>query len=146
MSVLFCNNNSMSAITSTPSGVGGGSMAVISTQTASGSSAISFTSGIDSTYKNIYLNLLTYTQQVIMLHFKQGLEMVVQIMMLLKQLHFLEHIIMKVEIILQLQNTQQLKIQHKAQIFKIYQKELEMIMINLVQDFYTYLIHQIRHL
>ena len=51
MSVLFCNNNSMSAITSTPSGVGGGSMALISTQTASGSSAISFTSGIDSTYK-----------------------------------------------------------------------------------------------
>ena len=51
MSVLFCTNNSMSAITSTPSGVGGGSMALISTQTASGSSAISFTSGIDSTYK-----------------------------------------------------------------------------------------------
>ena len=51
MSVLFCNNNSMSAITSTPDGVGGGSMVLISTQTASGSSAISFTSGIDSTYK-----------------------------------------------------------------------------------------------
>ena len=51
MSVLFCNNNSMSAITSTPSGIGGGSMALISTQTASSSSTISFTSGIDSTYK-----------------------------------------------------------------------------------------------
>ena len=51
MSVLFCNNNSMSAITSTPDGVGGGSMVLISTQTASSSSAISFTSGIDSTYK-----------------------------------------------------------------------------------------------
>ena len=51
MSVLFCNNNSMSAITSVPSGVGGGSMNLISTQTASSSSTISFTSGIDSTYK-----------------------------------------------------------------------------------------------
>ena len=51
MSVLFCNNNSMSAITSAPSGIGGGSMAPISTQTASSSSTISFTSGIDSTYK-----------------------------------------------------------------------------------------------
>ena len=51
MSVLFCNNNSMSAITSTPDGVGGGSMVLISTQTASSSSTIDFTSGIDSTYK-----------------------------------------------------------------------------------------------
>ena len=51
MSVLFCNNNSMSAITSLPSGVGGGSMNLISTQTASSSSTVSFTSGIDSTYK-----------------------------------------------------------------------------------------------
>jgi hypothetical protein len=51
MSLLFCNNNSMSAITSVPSGVIGGSMVLISTQTASSSSTISFTSGIDSTYK-----------------------------------------------------------------------------------------------
>ena len=51
MSVLFCNNNSMSAITTLPSGVGGGSMNLISTQTASSSSTVSFTSGIDSTYK-----------------------------------------------------------------------------------------------
>ena len=51
MSVLFCNNNSMSAITTLPSGVGGGSMNLISTQTASSSSTISFTSNIDSTYK-----------------------------------------------------------------------------------------------
>ena len=51
MSINVCNNNSMSAITSVPSGVGGGSMNLISTQTASSSSTISFTSGIDSTYK-----------------------------------------------------------------------------------------------
>jgi hypothetical protein len=60
MSVLFCNNNSMSAITSLPSGVGGGSMNLISTQTASSSSTISFDSNIDSTYKEYiikYINI-----------------------------------------------------------------------------------------
>ena len=60
MSVLFCNNNSMSAITSVPSGVIGGSMVLISTQTASSSSTISFDSNIDSTYKEYifkYINV-----------------------------------------------------------------------------------------
>ena len=51
MTINVCNNNSMSAITSLPSGVGGGALNLISTQTASSSSTISFTSGIDSTYK-----------------------------------------------------------------------------------------------
>jgi len=51
MSINVCNNNSMSAITTLPSGVGGGSLNLISTQTASSSSTIDFTSGIDSTYK-----------------------------------------------------------------------------------------------
>ena len=51
MSINVFNNNSMSAITSLPSGVGGGSLNLISTQTASSSSTISFASGIDSTYK-----------------------------------------------------------------------------------------------
>jgi len=50
MALLFANNNSLSAITTKPSGLSGGSMNLISTQTASGSSTISFTSGIDSTY------------------------------------------------------------------------------------------------
>ena len=67
MSLLFCNNNSMSAITSVPSGVIGGSMVLISTQTASSSSTISFTSGIDSTYKEYILSLLMYTQLLVML-------------------------------------------------------------------------------
>ena len=50
MALKFANNNSLSAITSTPSGVGGGSLNLISTSTASSSSTISFTSGIDDTY------------------------------------------------------------------------------------------------
>ena len=50
MSINVCNNNSMSAITSLPSGVGGGSLNLISTQTASDSANITFSSNIDSTY------------------------------------------------------------------------------------------------
>jgi hypothetical protein len=51
MALNFCNNNSLSAITAIPSGISGGGLNLISTQTASGSSSLSFTSGIDSTYK-----------------------------------------------------------------------------------------------
>ena len=51
MSINVCNNNSLSAITSIPDSITGGALNLISTQTASSSSTISFTSGIDSTYK-----------------------------------------------------------------------------------------------
>nr|BAR38094.1 hypothetical protein [uncultured Mediterranean phage uvMED] len=50
MALNFANNNSLSAITTKPSGLSGSAMNLISTQTASSSSTISFTSGIDSTY------------------------------------------------------------------------------------------------
>ena len=51
MALNFANNNSLSSITSLPSGISGGGLNLISTQTASGSANLSFTSGIDSTYK-----------------------------------------------------------------------------------------------
>jgi len=51
MSINVCNDRSMASITSLPSGVSGSSLVLISTQTASDSANISFTSGIDSTYK-----------------------------------------------------------------------------------------------
>ena len=54
MSINVCNNNSLSAITSIPDSITGSALNLISTQTASSSSTISFTSGIDSTY-SIYL-------------------------------------------------------------------------------------------
>ena len=50
MALNFANNNSLSAITALPASISGGAMTLISTQTASSSSTISFTSGIDSTY------------------------------------------------------------------------------------------------
>jgi len=51
MALNFANNNSLSSITALPSGISGGGLNLISTQTASGSATIDFTSGIDSTYK-----------------------------------------------------------------------------------------------
>jgi len=51
MALNFANNNSLSAITTIPASISGGGLNLISTQTASSSSSLSFTSGIDSTYK-----------------------------------------------------------------------------------------------
>ena len=51
MALNFCNNNSLSAITTLPASISGGGLNLISTQTASSSATLSFTSGIDSTYK-----------------------------------------------------------------------------------------------
>ena len=50
MAIKTANNQSMTAITSL-SGVTAGNLVLISTETASSSSTISFTSGTDSTYK-----------------------------------------------------------------------------------------------
>ena len=51
MTLLFAKNNSLSAVTALPASVSGGGLNLISTQTASSSATIDFTSGIDSTYK-----------------------------------------------------------------------------------------------
>ena len=51
MAIKAANDKSMSNITALPSGVSAKSMILLSTQTASSSSTISFTSNIDSTYK-----------------------------------------------------------------------------------------------
>jgi hypothetical protein len=51
MALNFATNNSLSSITALPASISGGGLNLISTQTASSSSNLSFTSGIDSTYK-----------------------------------------------------------------------------------------------
>ena len=66
MALNFCNNNSLSAITSIPAAISGGALNLISTQTASSSATISFTSGIDSTYKEYifkFINLHPATDE-----------------------------------------------------------------------------------
>ena len=52
MALNFANNNSLSAITALPASISGGGLNLISTQTISSPTAsVSFTSGINSTYK-----------------------------------------------------------------------------------------------
>ena len=50
MSLTKISNNSLSAISSLPASIPTGALTLISTQTASSSASIEFTSGIDSTY------------------------------------------------------------------------------------------------
>ena len=58
MSINVCNDRSMASITSLPSGVTGSSLVLISTVTASSSSTVEFTSGIDSTYKEYQIHYI----------------------------------------------------------------------------------------
>ena len=58
MSINVCNDRSMASITSLPSGVTGSSLVLISTVTASSSSTVEFTSGIDSTYKEYQVHYI----------------------------------------------------------------------------------------
>ena len=58
MAIKVANNQSLTAITALPSGVSGGAMNLLETQTASSSSTISFTSGIDSTYKEYQIHFM----------------------------------------------------------------------------------------
>ena len=59
MSINVCNDRSMASITSLPSGVSGSSLVLLETQTASSSSTISFTSNIDSTYKEYIFKFIS---------------------------------------------------------------------------------------
>jgi hypothetical protein len=63
MSINVCNDRSMASITSLPSGVSGSSLVLLSTQTASSSSTISFTSDIDSTYKEYIFKFIDMHHQ-----------------------------------------------------------------------------------
>ena len=51
MALITANNQSMTAITSLPSGVSAKSLILLATETASGDATITFDSNIDSTYK-----------------------------------------------------------------------------------------------
>ena len=51
MPLIKYNNNSLSSITTLPAGIATGKLKLISSQTASNSASISFTTGLNSTYK-----------------------------------------------------------------------------------------------
>ena len=58
MALTKISNNSLSAISSLPASIPTGALTLISTQTASSSASISFTSGIDSTYDSYIFKLI----------------------------------------------------------------------------------------
>ena len=58
MAIKVANNQSLTAITALPSAISSGAMTLLETQTASSSSTISFTSGIDSTYKEYQIHFM----------------------------------------------------------------------------------------
>ena len=57
MAIKTANNQSMTAITSLPSGVSAKSMILLATETASSSSTVTFASNIDDTYKEYIIKL-----------------------------------------------------------------------------------------
>ena len=58
MAIKVANNQSLTAITSIPAVITGSAMTLLATETASSSSTISFTSGIDSTYKEYLIHFM----------------------------------------------------------------------------------------
>jgi hypothetical protein len=50
MALISVSNNALQNITAVPASVPSGALVLLSTQTASSSASLSFTSGIDSTY------------------------------------------------------------------------------------------------
>ena len=66
MPLIKYNNNSLSSITALPAGIATGKLKLISSQTASNSASISFTTGLNSTYKVykfVYVNIHARTNQ-----------------------------------------------------------------------------------
>jgi hypothetical protein len=64
MSLTKISNNSLSAISSLPASIPTGALTLLSTQTASSSASIEFTSGIDSTYDSYIFKFINIDQSV----------------------------------------------------------------------------------
>jgi len=58
MAINLANNSSLANITSLPASITGGALTLVSSQTASSSATIDFTSGIDSTYDSYVFKLI----------------------------------------------------------------------------------------
>ena len=76
MALNFANNNSLSAISAKPSGLSGGALNLISTQTVSNSANITFSSGIDSTYDEYVFKFIDIHPETddakLMVNFRDG--------------------------------------------------------------------------
>jgi hypothetical protein len=87
------NNTSVNNVTDFAGIAGGGTLILLSTQTASASATISFTTGLDSTYDEYifkFINIHPATEQV---PFYFNFQLMVEVItMLLKQLLFFENL------------------------------------------------------
>ena len=63
MAINFANNSSLANITSLPASISGGGLTLVSSQTASASATIDFTSGIDSTYDSYIFKFINIHPQ-----------------------------------------------------------------------------------
>ena len=63
MALIFVSNNALQNITAVPASVPSGALVLLSTQTASSSASISFTSGIDSTYNSYVFKFINIHPQ-----------------------------------------------------------------------------------
>jgi hypothetical protein len=72
MALKFAVNNSLSAITTLPSSISGGALNLISTQTASASATIDFTSGIDDTYDSYVFKFINIHPETDGTHLQVG--------------------------------------------------------------------------
>ena len=76
MAIKVANNQSLTAITALPAAVSGGAMTLLETQTASSSSTIQFTSGIDDTYKEYQIHIIqahcSSDNQILQMGFRDG--------------------------------------------------------------------------
>ena len=70
MSLTKISNNSLSAISTLPASIPTGSLTLLSTQTASSSASISFTSGIDSTYSSYVFKFINIHPATDVAHFE----------------------------------------------------------------------------
>ena len=72
MAIITANNQSMTAITSLPSGVSAKSLILLATETASSSATVSFTSDIDDTYKEYIFKYIDIHAATDAVSFKVG--------------------------------------------------------------------------
>jgi hypothetical protein len=73
MAINLANNNSLANITALPSSISGGAMTLLSTQTASSSATLSFTSGIDDTYDSYVFKFIDINVSDFMVNFNFNL-------------------------------------------------------------------------
>jgi hypothetical protein len=124
-------NASIANVTAYNASVATGGMVLLSTQTASDSASISFTTGIDSTYKEyqFYFIRCSTLEQMVQILYSMVQQIVVQIIIQLKLLLVLMPTMMKVMLFKEM-HMLLLLTKHKAQHFWHCQMMLVMVLMN----------------